>query len=127
VTIGWRELLINVEGKSDIMGVIEATKEGQEGRLTRDVREGIRKWLLRSQISTSARDKDAHRASTTLADAVKVTGPKGRNVIKSTSPDGSPHRAITKDGVTVAKESELGGQVPRNMGAQMVRKLLPGQ
>jgi len=44
----------------------------------------------------------------TLADAVKVTlGPKGRNVVLEKS-WGSP--TITKDGVTVAKEIELGQQ-----------------
>ena len=41
-----------------------------------------------------------------LADAVKVTlGPKGRNVVIEKK-FGSP--TITKDGVTVAKEIELG-------------------
>jgi len=41
-----------------------------------------------------------------LADAVKVTlGPKGRNVVINKK-FGSP--VITKDGVTVAKEIELG-------------------
>ncbi len=45
----------------------------------------------------------------TLADVVKVTlGPKGRNVILEKS-FGSP--TVTKDGVTVAKEVELRGQV----------------
>ena len=40
-----------------------------------------------------------------LANAVKVTlGPKGRNVIIEKK-FGAPH--ITKDGVTVAKETEL--------------------
>src|SRR5579864_8130425 len=46
-----------------------------------------------------------------LADAVKVTlGPKGRNVV------------INKNGVTVAKEIELGDNL-ENMGAQMVREV----
>ena len=55
-----------------------------------------------------------------LADAVKVTlGPKGRNVILSTS-FGSP--TITKDGVTVAKEIDLPDPL-ENMGAQMVREV----
>src|SRR5688500_553822 len=53
-----------------------------------------------------------------LADAVKVTlGPKGRNVVIEKK-FGSP--TITKDGVTVAKEIELGDAL-ENMGAQMVR------
>ncbi len=56
----------------------------------------------------------------TLADAVKVTlGPKGRNVILDKS-FGAP--AITKDGVTVAKEIELEDKF-ENMGAQMVREV----
>src|ERR1700704_4988928 len=55
-----------------------------------------------------------------LADAVKVTlGPKGRNVVIEKK-FGSP--VITKDGVTVAKEIELGDHL-ENMGAQMVREV----
>jgi chaperonin GroEL len=60
------------------------------------------------------------RGVNTLADAVKVTlGPKGRNVILEKS-FGAP--AITKDGVTVAKEIELEDKF-ENMGAQMVREV----
>jgi chaperonin GroEL len=60
------------------------------------------------------------RGINTLADAVKVTlGPKGRNVILEKS-FGAP--AITKDGVTVAKEIELEDKF-ENMGAQMVREV----
>ncbi len=55
-----------------------------------------------------------------LADAVKVTlGPKGRNVIIEKK-FGSP--VITKDGVTVAKEIEL-GHPQENLGAQLVREV----
>lgn len=55
-----------------------------------------------------------------LSNAVKVTlGPKGRNVILDKS-FGAP--AITKDGVTVAKEIELEDAV-ENMGAQMVKEV----
>jgi chaperonin GroEL len=55
-----------------------------------------------------------------LADAVKVTlGPKGRNVIYERS-FGSP--AVTKDGVTVAKQIELKDPM-ENMGAQMVKEV----
>ncbi|MCX6350541.1 MAG: chaperonin GroEL [Bacteroidetes bacterium] len=55
-----------------------------------------------------------------LANAVKVTlGPKGRNVVIDKK-YGSP--AITKDGVTVAKEIELKDPV-ENMGAQMVKEV----
>ena len=55
-----------------------------------------------------------------LANAVKVTlGPKGRNVVIQKS-FGAP--AITKDGVTVAKEIELDDPV-ENMGAQMVKEV----
>ena len=55
-----------------------------------------------------------------LANAVKVTlGPKGRNVVIERS-FGGP--AITKDGVTVAKEIELQDKL-QNMGAQMVKEV----
>jgi len=55
-----------------------------------------------------------------LANAVKVTlGPKGRNVVLDKS-FGAPR--ITKDGVTVAKEIELGDKF-ENMGAQMVKEV----
>jgi chaperonin GroEL len=55
-----------------------------------------------------------------LANAVKVTlGPRGRNVILG-RPFGAP--TITKDGVTVAKEIELGNAL-ENMGAQMVKEV----
>ncbi|MBR0573741.1 MULTISPECIES: chaperonin GroEL [Pasteurellaceae] len=55
-----------------------------------------------------------------LADAVKVTlGPKGRNVVLDKS-FGSP--AITKDGVSVAREIELEDRF-ENMGAQMVKEV----
>ena len=55
-----------------------------------------------------------------LADAVAITlGPKGRNVVIDKK-FGSP--AITKDGVTVAKEIELKEPL-ENMGAQMVREV----
>jgi chaperonin GroEL len=55
-----------------------------------------------------------------LADAVKVTlGPKGRNVVIEKK-FGGP--AITKDGVTVAKEIELRDPL-ENMGAQLVREV----
>src|SRR4249919_1255672 len=56
----------------------------------------------------------------TLANAVKVTlGPKGRNVVIEKK-FGAP--AITKDGVTVAKEIELEDPI-ENMGAQMVKEV----
>ena len=55
-----------------------------------------------------------------LANAVKVTlGPKGRNVVIEKK-FGAP--AITKDGVTVAKEIELEDLI-ENMGAQMVKEV----
>ena len=54
-----------------------------------------------------------------LADVVKVTlGPKGRNVVIDKS-FGAPK--TTKDGVTVAKETELEDKF-ENMGAQMLRE-----
>jgi chaperonin GroEL len=55
-----------------------------------------------------------------LANAVKVTlGPKGRNVVIQKA-FGAP--AITKDGVSVAKEIELENAF-ENMGAQLVKEV----
>jgi chaperonin GroEL len=55
-----------------------------------------------------------------LANAVKVTlGPKGRNVVIQKA-FGAP--AVTKDGVSVAKEIELENPI-ENMGAQMVKEV----
>lgn len=55
-----------------------------------------------------------------LANAVKVTmGPRGRNVLLQKS-FGSP--AITKDGVSVAREIELKDPM-ENMGAQLVKEV----
>src|SRR5260370_33833937 len=71
------------------------------------------------KFSTDARDRML-RGVETLANAVRVTlGPKGRNVVIDKS-FGAPR--ITKDGVTVAKEIELGDKF-ENMGAQMVREV----
>ena len=56
----------------------------------------------------------------TLSNAVRVTlGPKGRNVVIEKK-FGAP--AVTKDGVTVAKEIELEDPI-ENMGAQMVKEV----
>ena len=55
-----------------------------------------------------------------LADTVRVTlGPKGRNVVLSKS-YGTP--LITNDGVTIAKDIELGDAF-ENMGAQIVKEV----
>lgn len=55
-----------------------------------------------------------------LANAVKVTlGPKGRNVVIEKSYGGP---AITKDGVTVAKEIELEDKF-ENIGAELVKEV----
>jgi chaperonin GroEL len=71
------------------------------------------------RFSGDARDRML-RGIDILANAVKVTlGPKGRNVVLDKS-FGAPR--ITKDGVTVAKEIELGDKF-ENMGAQMVREV----
>src|SRR5215216_2511180 len=71
------------------------------------------------KFSVDARDRML-RGVETLANAVRVTlGPKGRNVVLDKS-FGAPR--ITKDGVTVAKEIELGDKF-ENMGAQMVREV----
>ena len=71
------------------------------------------------KFSTDARSRML-KGVEVLEDAVKVTlGPKGRNVVLDKS-FGAPR--ITKDGVTVAKEIELGDKF-ENMGAQMVREV----
>src|SRR5499427_2712848 len=71
------------------------------------------------RFSTDARERML-RGVDILANAVRVTlGPKGRNVVLDKS-FGAPR--ITKDGVTVAKEIELGDKF-ENMGAQMLREV----
>ncbi|MCK9302250.1 MAG: chaperonin GroEL, partial [Bacteroidales bacterium] len=70
-------------------------------------------------FNVDARDR-LKKGVDALSNAVKVTlGPKGRNVVIEKS-YGAP--AITKDGVTVAKEIELQDRF-ENMGAQMVREV----
>jgi len=70
-------------------------------------------------FNTTARNK-MKAGVDALANAVKVTlGPKGRNVVIEKK-FGAP--AITKDGVTVAKEIELEDPI-ENMGAQMVKEV----
>lgn len=70
-------------------------------------------------FSDNARNK-LYEGVKQLSDAVKVTmGPKGRNVLIQKS-YGAP--AITKDGVSVAKEIELTDPVA-NMGAQLVKEV----
>lgn len=70
-------------------------------------------------FSDSARNK-LYEGIKQLSDAVKVTmGPKGRNVLIQKS-YGAP--AITKDGVSVAKEIELADPIA-NMGAQLVKEV----
>src|SRR5919112_1055741 len=70
-------------------------------------------------FETDARNK-MKKGVDILANAVKVTlGPKGRNVVIEKK-FGSP--AVTKDGVTVAKEIELEDAI-ENMGAQMVKEV----
>ena len=71
------------------------------------------------KFADDARQRMARGASI-LVQAVKATlGPRGRNVVIQ-RPFGSP--AITKDGVSVAKEIELEDQF-ENMGAQMVKEV----
>ena len=76
---------------------------------------------MAKQVKYNVEARDAlKRGVDTLANAVKVTlGPKGRNVIIDKK-FGSP--AVTKDGVTVAKEIELKDGL-ENMGAQMVKEV----
>ena len=69
------------------------------------------------KFSFEARDKMLHGIDV-LANVVRVTlGPRGRNV----AIDRSFGREITKDGVSVANEIELGDKF-ENMGVQMVRQ-----
>ncbi|PAF53657.1 chaperonin GroL [Helicobacter sp. 13S00482-2] len=71
------------------------------------------------KFSDSARNK-LYEGVKQLNDAVKVTmGPRGRNVLIQKS-YGAP--AITKDGVSVAKEIELADPIA-NMGAQLVKEV----
>ncbi len=76
---------------------------------------------MSKEITFNVEARDAlKRGVDALANAVKVTlGPKGRNVIIDKK-FGSP--AITKDGVTVAKEIELANPV-ENMGAQLLKEV----
>src|SRR3954470_13551650 len=76
---------------------------------------------MAKQVKYNVEARDAlKRGVDILANAVKVTlGPKGRNVIIDKK-FGSP--AISKDGVTVAKEIELKDPI-ENMGAQMVKEV----
>jgi chaperonin GroEL len=70
-------------------------------------------------FDTTAREK-LKAGVDALANAVKVTlGPKGRNVVIDKK-FGAP--AITKDGVSVAKEIELKDPI-ENMGAQMLKEV----
>jgi len=70
-------------------------------------------------FDTEAREK-LKKGVDILANAVKSTlGPKGRNVILDKK-YGAP--AITKDGVTVAKDIELKDPI-ENMGAQLVKEV----
>ena len=77
--------------------------------------------MTAKEITYSTVARDSIRSGLDkLANAVKVTlGPKGRNVVIEKS-FGAP--TVTKDGVTVAKEIELGDKF-ENMGAQMVREV----
>lgn len=76
---------------------------------------------MAKQINFNTEARDALKKGVdALTNAVKVTlGPKGRNVIIDKK-FGAP--AISKDGVTVAKEIELEDAV-ENMGAQMVKEV----
>ena len=76
---------------------------------------------MAKEIKFNLEARDAlKRGVDALANAVKVTlGPKGRNVIIDKK-YGAP--AITKDGVTVAKEIELSNPI-ENMGAQMLKEV----
>lgn len=72
------------------------------------------------QITFSSESRNSLKAGVDkLANAVKVTlGPKGRNVVLGRE----NHYAITKDGVSVAREVFLENKV-ENLGAQMVKQV----
>ena len=72
------------------------------------------------EITFGSESRDAlRRGVNQLADSVKVTlGPKGRNVVLGRS----NQYAITKDGVSVAREVFLKDPV-ENLGAQMVKQV----
>ncbi len=76
---------------------------------------------MAKQISFNTEARENLKAGVdALANAVKVTlGPKGRNVVIQKS-FGAP--AVTKDGVSVAKEIELEDPI-QNMGAQLVKEV----
>ena len=128
VKLDGEELLIMKE--FDIMGIVEGTPAAQaQGRLIPSA--ANRRY--RREINMAAKDVrfggDARqrmlRGVDILADAVKVTlGPKGRNVVLDKS-FGAPR--ITKDGVTVAKEIELGRQVREHGRADGARGRLQDQ
>ena len=76
---------------------------------------------MAKEISYDLEARNALKAGVDqLANAVKVTlGPKGRNVVIEKK-FGAP--TVTKDGVTVAKEIELGDKL-EDVGAQMVKEV----
>src|ERR1700742_5081260 len=76
---------------------------------------------MSKQVKYNVEARDSlKRGVDILSNAVKVTlGPKGRHVIIDKK-FGSP--AVTKDGVTVAKEIELEDPI-ENMGAQMLKEV----
>jgi len=76
---------------------------------------------MAKEISYDLEARNALKAGVDqLANAVKVTlGPKGRNVVIEKK-FGAP--TVTKDGVTVAKEIELGNKL-EDIGAQMVKEV----
>jgi len=82
--------------------------------------EGGRNVVTAKQLKFSSEARERMlRGVDTLAGAVSVTlGPRGRNV----AIDRSFGAKITKDGVSVAREIELGDKF-ENMGVQMVREI----
>jgi chaperonin GroEL len=76
---------------------------------------------MAKEISYDLEARNALKAGVDqLANAVKVTlGPKGRNVVIEKK-FGAP--TVTKDGVTVAKEIELGNKL-EDVGAQMLKEV----
>ena len=106
VKLDGEELLIIRE--DDVLGILELHPPKESDSMPA-------KQILYSADARSAMLRGVDQ----LAEAVKATGPKGRNIVIDKK-FGSP--ASTKDGVTVAKEIELKDPF-ENMGAQMLREV----
>ncbi len=110
--------------ESDILGVSDSASSRRLDAFsvnpTAHLERESQPWLLKTSISPPTRATACCSGVNILANAVKVTlGPKGRNVVIEKS-FGAP--ALTKDGVSVAKEIELTDKF-ENLGAQLIREV----